>query len=81
MNTMCANPTGLHLQAVEEFEVAGRLGGPLDSLAQGHGAGATLGPVGAAHSVEGPSSFGYAAHQIQLSLRVSPGGRDSKCQR
>lgn len=75
---MCGKINGLHLQVIEEFEVAGGLGGPLDGLAQGHSAGSPFGPVCAAYSVEGACSFGYAAHQIQLSLRVGPGGGDSK---
>lgn len=71
---MCGKSGGLHLQVIEEFEVGGGLGGPLDSLAQGHSAAAPFGPVCAAHSVKGACSSGYAAHQLQLSLRVRPGG-------
>lgn len=71
---------GLHLQVIEESEVAGGLGGPLDGLAQGHSAGPAFGPVCAVNSVKGAGSFGYAAHQIQLGLRVGPGGERRRYQ-
>lgn len=53
---------GTHLQVIEEFEVAGGLRGPLDSLAQGNSASTTFGPVGAAYSVKGACGFGNAAY-------------------
>lgn len=62
MSRMCGKTDGLHLQIIEEFEVAGGLGGPLDSLAQGHSAGSPFSPVCAMHSVKCAGSFGYAAH-------------------
>lgn len=65
-NEMCGERVGsidgLHLQVIEEFEVAGGLRGPLDSLAEGHSAGSPIGPVCAVHSVKGACGFGYAAH-------------------
>ena len=70
-NRKCDGP---YLQIIEELELAGGLGGPLDSLPQGHSTGSTFGPVGAAHGVEGSGCFGHAADQIQLQLSVCPAG-------
>lgn len=71
----------IYLHIIEELEVAGGLRGPLDGLAQCHCTGATLGPVGAAHSIKRPRGLGHAADQIQLSLGVCPAGRASTDQK